>query len=64
MKEYLRVKLSPSDDVAITDYGILLNKLKRKSGMDSISEAVFDKFDIEAENGQVNLKGNVIAVVV
>lgn len=63
MKEYLRVKLSPTDDVAITDYGILLNKLKRKSGMDSISEAVFDKFDIEAENGQVNLKGNVIAVV-
>ncbi len=63
MKEYLRVKLSPTDDVEITDYGILLNKIKRKSGIDSISEAIFDKFDIEGENGQVNIKGNVIAAV-
>ena len=56
MKEYLRVKLSPTDDVEITDYGILLNKIKRKSGIDSLSEAIFDKFDIEGENGQVNIR--------
>lgn len=56
MKEYLRVKLSPTDDVEITDYGILLNKIKRKSGIDSISEAILISLILKGKMGKLILR--------